>query len=206
MAKAKAKTSSTKAPKAPKAPATKAPRVKPLGPPEICACDGTVKLERSKDGDFTGQSVCKGRVVCSKPSKRLDRAYTVPKPNYRVEREPPAGSYTTKTEPCQTGRKGCPVQLFFRDNKPFVRFCGKAREITKVDRKTGETRTARVGAGMPGWIVPVETASKARRLVAAACKQWNKAGGEFTDQNVAVRFAKAARAGSGPDQALGRAR
>lgn len=192
----KAKASSTpKPPRAPKA-----------GPPEICACDGTVKLERTKAGGYTGQSVCSGRVVCSRPSKQLARKYTVKKPNYRIELEPPMGSYTTKTEPCQTGRKGCPVQLFFRDNKPFVRFCGQAREVTKTDRKTGATRTARVGAGMPGWIVPVETPTKARRLVAAACKQWQKAGGKFDDANVAVRFAKAARAGSGPDQALGRAR
>lgn len=191
-----------------KAKTAKSATIKPTrtkaGPPELCACTRPMQLER-RNGKLTGEVKCPGRVVCSRPAKRYERAYKIAKPDYKIELEPPAGSYTTKSEPCQTGRKGCPVQLFFRDNKPFVRFCGKAREITKTDRKTGETKTVRVGAKQPGWIVPVESPTKARRLVAAACKQWSKTG-DFDEKNVAVLFAKKARAGSGPDQALGRVR
>lgn len=188
--------------------------------PRVCACSVRTKLDRE-----TGKMSCPGRVRCAPTQKRelprwskgtkktarvpaLEQTYKIPGPsvNEKLVMMPPAGSYTTKSDPCKSGRVGCPVQLVFKDNVAHVRFCGASKMVEKKDRKTGETRSVRVGASEMGWIVPVTTPTAARRLVSEACSQWTKAGKQFTDQNIAVIKAKAAKAGVGPEQALGRAR
>lgn len=180
--------------------------------PEICACTKPTKFDRE-----TGKTTCPGQVVCAPPSKQdipgkakpalaLKHRYALPEPrDVALDMEPGAGAYTTQSDPCKTGRLGCPVQLIFKANKPHLRFCGASKMVTRVDRKTGAKREVRVGAEAPGWIVPVRTPTEARALAAEACAQWQKTR-SFTASNAAVIKAKAERAGIGPDQALGRLR
>jgi hypothetical protein len=200
--------------KAPKAP--KKPKNPHRTPPEVCAC--SVKMTFSKKD---GTASCPGQKLSCQPSQqRLSKTYKIGVPGVadpvsrseggrgtavKIALEPPRGSYTTKSDPCKTGRVGCPVQLIHKDSKVHIRFCGASTMVEKTNRKTGATKMVRVGASEMGWIVPVESPTYARRLVSAACKQWVKTR-SFTDKNIAVLKAKAAKAGVGPDHALGRAR
>ena len=198
--------------KTPKAP--KPPKNPHRAPPEICACSVPMVFSKTTGtSSCPGKLACSPtqKRTLTRWSKGATKTVSVPTiaKTYKIREpgvidpisrsaggrgvevklafQPPAGSYTTQSEPCKTGRAGCPVQLVFKDSKPHVRFCGAVKMVEKTDRKTGEKRMVRVGSGEMGWIVPVETPTLARRLVSAACKQWTKAG-------------------VGPDQALGRAR
>jgi hypothetical protein len=199
--------------KAPKAP--KKPKNPHRTPPEVCAC--SVKMTFSKKD---GSTSCPGQLSCQPSRQRLSKTYKIGAPGVantiskseggrgvveKIALAPPKGSYTTKSDPCKTGRTGCPVQLIHKDSKVHVRFCGASKMVEKKNPKTGATKMVRVGASEMGWIVPVESPTYARRLVSAACKQWSKTR-SFTDKNIAVLKAKAAKAGVGPDLALGRAK
>jgi len=91
---------------------------------------------------------------------------TKPPAGYKIA-TPPGFDYTTKSKPCSTlpyttkggkekGRKTCPVQLFFREGTPFIRFCraGKRNE--------------------PGHAVEANDIDHAQKLATAACKCWTK--------------------------------
>ncbi len=68
----------------------------------------------------------------------------------------PGFNYTTKSEPCPSKRKTCPVQVFFDKGQPKLRFCRQA------------------GSKEPGYTIPVATAQEAQKLSAAACACWAK--------------------------------
>lgn len=117
------------------------------------------------------------------------QSYIIPGPkgSEKLMLEPPVGRYTSG-DPCGSARKGCPVQLFTKDNRHYLRFC------------------LRAGNKQPGWMVPVESADHARELASKACAAWKRDRRRFTEKNPAVVAAKKARAGSGREAALGRFR
>ncbi len=59
-------------------------------------------------------------------------------------------------EPCREKRKGCPVQLVFREGKTYLRFCVARRK--------------------PGPLVEVRSPRDAVRKAQKACKCWEKSG------------------------------
>jgi len=131
-------------------------------PPLLRACSGKVTWRPGSDSQAA-------RLVCDRALQPAPARYQIPSADgsKALVLEPPAGSYTTRSEPCKTDRKGCPVQLFFRESVPYVRFCQKA------------------GSGEPGWVVPAKSPEHARKLAAKACSAW-KRGKRFGPTNPAV--------------------
>jgi len=80
---------------------------------------------------------------------------TKPPAGYRIS-TPPGFDYTTAALPCDTDRASCPVQLFFRNGTPFIRFCRAGKK------------------SKPGYAVEANDVDHAAKLATAACKCWTK--------------------------------
>ncbi len=111
-----------------------------------------------------------------------------PTGRYRVEEQPEwfDFGYTTEAAPCPD-RTTCPIQLFFKDGKPHLRFCRlwpKKKTFTankvangklkKVKRGKGEYVEGR-RPGDPGYVVAVKDAAEAQKIALAACRCWSAA-------------------------------
>lgn len=130
-------------------------------PPKVIACSLDARGN-------TQMRVRDGKLVCEGGRRFPAKQFAIEDLGMRdLVLNPPVGSYTTASEPCKSKRKGCPVQLVFKDSKPFVRFCRRA------------------GNGKPGWLVAAKSPDHARELVGKACAQWKRTR-SFTSSNPAV--------------------
>jgi hypothetical protein len=67
---------------------------------------------------------------------------------------------TTTTTPCKEKRRGCPLQLIFKDGQPYLRLCRTRKK--------------------PGVVVPVTTPEETFRLSKDLCACWKTNRRSFT--------------------------
>jgi hypothetical protein len=77
-------------------------------------------------------------------------------------------------KPCDTDRVTCPVQLFFREGKPHLRFCREK--------------------GRAGHVLQVDSHEDAQQLAATACRAWANAPDGW-EEVVVERYKKGAKKG-----------
>lgn len=119
---------------------------------------------------------------------------------------PPAGQrvsseavprFTSSGEPCSSDRKGCPLQLVFKDGKPFLRMCPPTKRMWPGGQKSARGKLDRRGP-LVAVSSPADAVAKGRSICACweTTRDFRKCepGGEpWTKQRAQSELGKAAR-------------